>query len=160
MTSSQREPGNVHTPVDMSPYGVSPVMLIKTVTLHSITYLVGITSSVAVHHAIPLPGTATIFQSGTTAIRYQQIANRSTKSDKLPIWQATRQLNNKAPVQRPAYTVPISKFENDCKPPIDVPGRCFADAGGYRKVASSAPAPICGIPIASNQIGPAAADLV
>ncbi|WP_315776652.1 MULTISPECIES: hypothetical protein [unclassified Bradyrhizobium] len=124
-------------------------MLIKTVTLHSITYLVGITSSVAVHQVIPSPGTAIIFQSGTTAIRYQQVANRSTKSDKLPIRHANRQLN-----------VPGSKFGTDCKPPIDVPGRCFADAEGIRKVELSAPGPLRGIPIALNQIGPDATGLV
>jgi len=127
-------------------------MLIKTVTLHSLTYLVGISSSVAVHQVIPSPGPAIIFQSGTTAIRYQQVANRSIKGDKLPIKQAKRQFNDMAPVQRPAHSTPSSKFETDCKPPIDVPGRCFADAGGDRKVALSAPGPLRGIPNAWSQI--------
>jgi len=135
-------------------------MLIRTVTLHSLTYLVGITSSVAVHQVIPSPGTAIIFQSATTAIRHQQVANRSTKTDKLPIRQAKRQLNDAAPVQMPARTIPSSKFGTDCKPPIDVPGRCFADAGGSRKVALSAPRPLRGMPIALNQIGPYATDEV
>lgn len=124
-------------------------MLIKTVTLYSLTYLVGITSSAAVHQIMPSPDTAIIFQSGTTAIGHQQVANRSTKSDKLPIRQAKRQLN-----------VPSSNFGTDCKLPIDVLGRCFADAGGNRKVALSAPGPLRGIPIALNQIGPDATDLV
>lgn len=149
MPLSQREPGNVHTPVDMRRDEVSPIMLIKTVTLHSLSYLVGITSSVAVHQVIPSPGTASVFQSGTAAIGHQQVANRSTKSDKLPIRQAKRQLN-----------VPSFNFGTNCKPPIDVRGRCFADAGGTRKVALSVRGPLRGIPIALNQIGPDATDLV
>jgi len=105
-------------------------MLIKTLMLHSLTYLVGITSSMAVHEVIPWPGTANGFQSvtGTTAIISQQIVNRSAKSDRLSIWQAKPQVNDKTPVRVP-------KFRTDCKPPIDVLGRCFADARVNRKVA-------------------------
>ncbi|MGJ5073298.1 hypothetical protein [Bradyrhizobium oligotrophicum] len=137
-------------------------MLIKTVTLqlHSLSYLVGITSSVAVHQVIPTPGTAIISQSGKTALGYQQVANRSTKSDKLPIRQAKHQLNRIAPVRMPANTAPGSRFGTDCRLPIDVPGRCFAGAGADRKVALSAPAPLGGIQIALNQTGPDATDLV
>lgn len=111
-------------------------MLIKTLTLHSLTYLVGITSSMAVHQVIPSPDTAARFQSGTTAIITQQIANRSIKSDRLLIKQAKPQASDKAPVpEAPAQGVPNSKFKTDCKPPIDVPGRCFADARVNHKVA-------------------------
>ena len=114
-------------------------MLIKTLTLHSLTYLVGMTSSMAVHQVIPSPGTAKRFESvagtGMTAIITQQIANRSIKSDKLPIKPAKPQVNDKAPVQVPAQITPSPKFRTDCKPPIDVPGRCFADARVNHKVA-------------------------
>ena len=41
-------------------------MLIKTLTLHSLTYLVGITSSLAVHQVIPSSGTAAGFPSDTS----------------------------------------------------------------------------------------------
>lgn len=103
-------------------------MLIKTLTLHSLTYLVGITSSVAVHQVIPSRDTAVRFQSGTTAIITQHIVNRSIKSDRFPIKQAKPQASDKAPVRVPAQGAPNPQFKTDCKPPIDVPGRCFADA--------------------------------
>jgi hypothetical protein len=100
--------------------------------LHSLTYIVGITSAMAVHQVIPSPGTAARFQSGTggrTPIFTHQIANRSLKRDRLPIKQAKPQVNDKAPVvQVPAQIAPNPKFKTDCKPPIDVVGRCFADA--------------------------------
>ena len=109
-------------------------MLIKTLTLHSLTYLVGITSSVAVQLAIP-SDTAARFQSGTGTIALfsQQIANRSAKRDRLPIKPAKPHVNDK--VQVPAQIAPNPKLETDCKPPIDVLGRCFADARVNHKVA-------------------------
>ena len=112
-------------------------MLIKTLTLHSLTYIVGITSSVAVHQVIPSPGTAARFQpsSGTTAIVTGQIVNRAVKRDRLPIKQATPQSNDKPRVQVPGQIVPNPKFKTDCKPPIDVLGRCFADALANHKAA-------------------------
>ena len=63
-------------------------MLIKTLALHSLTYLVGIISSVAVHQVIS-SSTATRFQSDTctTAIITQQIVDRSIKSERLPVKQ-------------------------------------------------------------------------
>ena len=111
-------------------------MLIKTLTLHSLTYLVGITSSVAVHQVIP-SSTAARFQSdtGTTAIITQQTVDRSIKSDRLPIKQTKPHVNDKAPIQMPAQIRPNPKFETDCKPPIDILGRCFADARVNHKVA-------------------------
>ena len=110
-------------------------MLIKTLT--SLTYIVGITSSVAVHQVIPSPGTAARFQpgSGTTAIITGQIVNRSVKRDKLPFKQAAPQANDKPRVQAPGQIVPNPKFKTDCKPPIDVLGRCFADALANYKAA-------------------------
>ena len=111
------------------------IMLIKTITLHSFTFLVGITSSMAVHQVIPSDAAAR-FQSGTetTAIFTQQIANRSNKSDRLPLKQAKPHLNDKAPMQVPAQIAPNLKFKTNCKPPIDVPGRCFAEARVKYKV--------------------------
>jgi hypothetical protein len=107
-------------------------MLIKTLTLHSFLYIVGITCSiVAVHQVILSPGTAADFRSDTNteaAIISRQIVNRSVKSDRLPIKQAEPQANDKAPVQVPAQIAPNSKFKTDCKPPIDILGRCFAGA--------------------------------
>ncbi|MDE5454186.1 hypothetical protein GWE18_15295 [Bradyrhizobium sp. CSA112] len=104
-------------------------MLIKPLTSHSFSYLVGITSAMAVHQVIPSDAAAR-FQSGTetTAIFTQQIANRSIKSDRLPLKQAKPHFNDKAPIKVPAQIAPNLKFKTDCKPPIDVPGRCFAEA--------------------------------
>ena len=110
---------------------MSCIMLIKTLTLHSLSYIVGITSSIAMHQVTPSTGTTARFQSGTSteaAIITPQIANRSVKSDRLPIKQAKPQANDMAPVQVPAQFAPNTKFKTDCKPPIDVLGRCFADA--------------------------------
>ena len=107
-------------------------MLIKTLTFHSLTYLVGITSSVAVQQAIPLDTAARLQTgTGTIALFSQQIANRSAKSDRLPIKPAKPQVK----VQVPAQIAPNPKFKTDCKPPIDILGRCFADARVNHKVA-------------------------
>ena len=107
-------------------------MLIKTLTFHSLTYLVGITGSVAVQQAIPLDTAARLQAgTGTIALFSQQIANRSAKSDRLPIKSAKPQVK----VQVPAQIAPNSKFKTDCKPPIDILGRCFADARVNHKVA-------------------------
>ena len=111
---------------------MSCIMLIKTLTLHSLTYLVGITSSLAAYQVIPSSGTAAGFQSDTStkvAIINRQIVNRTVKSDRLPVKQAVPEANGKAPVQVPAHIAPNPKWKTDCKPPIDVLGRCFADLG-------------------------------
>ena len=107
-------------------------MLIKTLMLHSLTYLVGITSSLAVHQVIPSSGTAAGFPSDTSTkvvIIARQIVNRTVKSDRLSVKPAEPEANGKAPVQVPAPVAPNPKLKTDCKPPIDVLGRCFADAG-------------------------------
>ena len=110
-------------------------MLIKTLTLHSLTCLVGIASSTAVHQVMPSEIVARLESgSGTTTIT-QQIANRSIKSDRLPIKQEKPQVNDKAPAQVPAQITPNPKFKTYCKPPIDILGRCFADARVNHKVA-------------------------
>ena len=113
-------------------------MLIKTLALYSVIYIAGITSSMAVHQVIPSAGTAARFQSGTgggTRIFTRQSANRSVKSDRLPIKQAKRQVNDKAPLQAPVQIAPNPKIKTECKPPIDVLGRCFAGARVDHKLA-------------------------
>jgi hypothetical protein len=103
-------------------------MLIKTLALYSLVYIAGITSSMAVHQVIPSAGTAARFQSGTasgTPVVAGQIANRSLKSDRLP---TNHQVNDNAPLEVPVQIAPHPKFKTDCKPPIDVLGRCFATA--------------------------------
>jgi hypothetical protein len=114
---------------------MSSTMLIKTLTLYSLTYIVGITSSIAVHQVIPSPGTPTGLQSDIT----HQFVNRSVKSDRLPIKQVKPQADDKARGHVPGPIAP--KFKIDCKPPIDVLGRCFADAGLDHEVKGSASRP-------------------
>src|SRR5215218_6434219 len=91
---------------------IGSIMLMKTITLDSFTFLIGITSSMAVHQVIPSDATAR-FQSGTeiAAIFSQQRANRSIKSDRLPLRQAKPHLNDKAPIQVPAQIAPNLKFK-------------------------------------------------
>ncbi|MGA8898783.1 hypothetical protein, partial [Bradyrhizobium sp.] len=111
------------------------IMLVKTFTWHSLAYIVGIASTIAVHQVVPSPGSPAGFQSGTTeaATTTGQIANRSAKSDRLPIKESNSQANDKAPLLS-VPNVPNRKLKGDCKPPIDVPGRCFADARANRHV--------------------------
>ena len=110
-------------------------MLIKTLTLHSLAYIVGITGSVAVHQVIPPMGRAADFKSDTSVrvgMANRQIVNRSIKSDRL---QARPHANDEAPVHEPGQFAPNPKQKTDCKPPIDFLGRCFADASVNHKVA-------------------------
>jgi len=103
------------------------MMLIKSLTWHSLTYLVGISSSMMVHQVIPR-GAAGEFQSDPSAkaaIITDQIVARQRKSDRLPIKQAKPRANNRAPGEVPVRIEQNPKITVDCKP-IDVPGRCFA----------------------------------
>ena len=119
-------------------------MLIKTLTLHSLTYIVGITSSIAVHQVIPSSGSSAGLQSDThtkPGIFTDQVVNRSVRSDRLLIKQVKPQVDDKARVHVPGQIAPNSRFKINCKLPIDVLGRCFADAGLNHKVAWSASRP-------------------
>ena len=112
-------------------------MRIRTLTLYSLVYLLGITSSMAVHQVLPSADAAARLQSatGSTAALTQQIANRSIKSDRLPVKQANPKGDDKASLQVPAQITPNRKPMTDCKPLVDVPGRCFVDAGVHHNVA-------------------------
>ncbi len=109
-------------------------MFIKTFTLYSLTYVVGIASTIAAHQVAPSPGSLAGFQSDRTeaATTATQIANRPAKGDRLPIRELRFQTNDKAPQAPPKQSgrgTPNPNLKRDCKPPIDVIGRCFADAG-------------------------------
>jgi hypothetical protein len=106
-------------------------MLIKKLTLYSLVYIGGIASSVAMHDVISSAGTSQSSAGVGTPMFNRQIANRSLKSDRLPINPAKRQVNDKEPLQAPLN----SKIGSACKPPIDVLGRCFADARANKKYA-------------------------
>ncbi|MDA9411932.1 hypothetical protein XH80_35700 [Bradyrhizobium sp. CCBAU 45384] len=96
------------------------VMLIKTLTLHSLTYLVGISSSVAVYQNA-------LWSPGADQTDTRQIVLRATKSDRLPVKLSRSHARDKAPAQAPTVVNP--RIEDACKPPIDVRGRCFASVG-------------------------------
>ncbi|WP_298873216.1 hypothetical protein [uncultured Bradyrhizobium sp.] len=92
-------------------------MLIKTLTLHSLTYLVGITSSIVVHQNAP-------WSVGLNQTDARQIVLRATKSDRLPVKLTRSHAHDNAPAQLPTLAKP--GIRHACKPPIDVRGRCFA----------------------------------
>ncbi|MDA9467791.1 hypothetical protein [Bradyrhizobium sp. CCBAU 53415] len=98
------------------------IMLFKTLTLHSLIYIAGMTTAMAVHQAIPLPGLSAGSQSAL-----EQNANRSGKSDRLPTVQLKRRALDKVPVRLQPRDL-LKSGKAACKPPIDVPGRCFAEA--------------------------------
>ncbi|MBW7973899.1 hypothetical protein [Bradyrhizobium sp. BR 10289] len=103
------------------------IMLFKTLTLHSLIYIAGMTTAMAVHQGIPLPGMSAEPQSFL-----EQTANRPGKSDRLPTMQLKRRALDKEPVrQQPRDLLKARKAT--CKPPIDVPGRCFAAAAPIQR---------------------------
>jgi len=111
------------------------VMRVKNVTLYSLPYIVGVASLViAVHEVVPALKPLPLLSGASTAsaIFSGQVVNRSLKSDRLPVEQAPPQAskNMKAPTQIkvPAQILPNPKLKTDCDT-----GRCFADAGLYRK---------------------------
>lgn len=96
-------------------------MILKVTTL----YLVSIASPlIAAYQFAPLNGDAIFQASAKNTIISQQMVNRSVKSDKMQIRRATPESD----VRQFFLPPPISdrKTDSGCKPPIDVPGRCFA----------------------------------
>lgn len=111
-------------------------MFIKIFTLHSLTYVVGIASTIAVHQVIPSPSSPAGIRLETTKAETTtgQIANRSSKSDRLPNKGSKFQAIDKASPNQSRQSAPNPKLESDCKPPLDVIGRCFAEATGHHQV--------------------------
>ena len=103
-------------------------MRIKSLALYSFPYFVGVASLVAATHEVA--PTALCFHTNTkSAITSGQVVNRSLKSDRLPIMQAGPHANDKGNIKVPVRIAPSSEVKNVCEGPIDVNGRCFADAG-------------------------------
>ncbi|WP_271606125.1 hypothetical protein [Bradyrhizobium sp. CCBAU 11434] len=92
-------------------------MLIKTLTLHSLTYLVGITSSVAAYQNA-------LWSPGANQTDTRQVVLRAAKSDRLPVTLTRSHARDNVPTRVPAVVKP--GIGDACKPPIDVRGRCFA----------------------------------
>ena len=103
------------------------IMLFKTLTLHSLVYIAGMTTAMAVHQAIPLPGL-----SEAPQFSLEQRANHSGKSDRLPTVQLKRRALDKVPVRLQPRDL-LKSGKAVCKPPIDVPGRCFAEAAPVQR---------------------------
>ena len=80
-------------------------MRIKSLTSYFLTCIMILAALIGTRQAFPLQADA----SARAAISVDQLANRAAKRDRLPI---VRALPN----------------DTRCKPPIDVVGRCFADA--------------------------------
>jgi hypothetical protein len=107
---------------------MSSIMLFKTLTLHSLIYIAGITTSLAVHQAIPLP----VIPAGPQS-SVEQSANRLGKSDRLPLVQSKRKAPDKMPARLQARD-PLKPDSGVCKHPIDVPGRCFAQTAPMQRL--------------------------
>ena len=108
-------------------------MLIKSVFLYSLPYIVGVASvMVAAHHFAPLlgtiPTTLSALPSPEGAFR-GQAANRSLKGDRLVVHHGPPHTKGKIYIKIPARMAPRPQLILRCTPPIDVPGRCFANAG-------------------------------
>ena len=84
-------------------------------------YLVSIASSlVAASQVAP-----SMNARARSAITPYQVVNRSLKGDRLPIEQVGPETDLREYFKVPDRLVP-KKNDTDCKPPIDVRGRCFA----------------------------------
>jgi len=92
-------------------------MFFKALALHSVS-IAGIATSLVTQQAVPRPVTF----AGLAAAA-EQITNRSGKADKLPMVLQPR-LTRSVPLQQHGPR----PDKVDCKPPIDVPGRCFAES--------------------------------
>lgn len=111
-------------------------MRIKSVTLYSLPYVLGVASfMVATHQVVPsLTTLRALSDTGTkNAIISGQVVNRSLKSDRLQIMQAVPRADDERQIKFPGQIAPNRTIKNDCnKLPIDVIGRCFADTGPLR----------------------------
>jgi hypothetical protein len=111
-------------------------VFIKTLALHSLPYIASIaTSIVAAQNIAPLVGTAFDFQSDSSAGSASfsgNVVNRSLKGDRLPVKLASPGADDKGSITAPTEMTPTQKLKSRCKPPMDVIGGCFADAGPYR----------------------------
>ncbi|QOZ43714.1 hypothetical protein XH89_09635 [Bradyrhizobium sp. CCBAU 53340] len=107
---------------------MSSIMLFKTLTLHSLIYIAGMTTAMAVYQAIPLPALSAGPQSSL-----EQAANRSRKGDRLPTVQLKRRALDKLPLRLQPRDL-LKSGKAVCKPPIDVPGRCFAEATSVQRL--------------------------
>ena len=81
-------------------------MQIKSVTLYSLPYVVGIAGIlVAVHQVVPTPKSISLWDANAKNGTFSgQTINRSRKSDRLPIQSTTPQAPAKGQINTPAET--------------------------------------------------------
>ena len=96
-------------------------MGVKFATLYLLPYVV-----IGVHEVAPTVNVALSDRSAKSAIISEQVVNRSLKRDRLPIRQVAPETDVREHFKVPAGLAPNQKNDTDCKPPIDVRGRCFA----------------------------------
>ena len=83
---------------------------------------VGVASSMlATNQIAPSMNSVVLERSAKSALVSQQVVNRSLKGDQLPVRKVKPEES-----KRPFRRVPSQKTDFNCKPPIDLPGRCFA----------------------------------
>ena len=111
-------------------------MRITSVILYLLPCVVGVASFLVAAYQVA-PSLTTLRALSHTSIKSViisgQVVDRSLKSDRLPIKQAVPQADDERQITLPVTDRTKSKIKNGCnKPPIDVIGRCFADAGPLR----------------------------
>ena len=92
-------------------------MRMKTLTSHFLTCMVSLAGLIGAQQAFSYQADV----SAKAAIVADQVANRAAKGDRLPVMRALPNAQN-------GPLVPKSRLDANCKQPIDVVGRCFADA--------------------------------
>jgi hypothetical protein len=103
-------------------------VFIKALNLRSLLYVATVTGSIVAAAGVALGLSS---DAGDKTEIFSTQVNRSLKSNKLPIKQTSPHANVKEFVKVPAKVAP--KFEVNCRP-VDVPGRCFADAKPNRRI--------------------------
>jgi len=98
-------------------------MGVKLATL----YLVTIVSPLfADHQIVPSMNVGLSNENAKSAVISRQTVNRSLKSDRLRIRQVMPASELREHFKPPAQLGPNPKKDSNCKPPIDMRGRCFA----------------------------------
>ncbi|MGY8685588.1 hypothetical protein Q2941_48940 [Bradyrhizobium sp. UFLA05-153] len=99
-------------------------MRMKTLASHFLTCIVSFAGLIGAQQAFSLQ----VDVSAKADIFVDQVANRAVKGDRLSTTRALPNAQN-------GLLAPKSRFDARCKPPIDVVGRCFADAGLSQRIA-------------------------
>jgi hypothetical protein len=86
-------------------------------------YLASIASSLFAANQVA-PITLSDASAKSAIVSQQVVVNRSLKGNRLPIRQMTPETDVQDRSKVP--TIPDKKVGTGCKPPVEIPGRCFA----------------------------------